>query len=270
MVLQEFLKSLTNYGLRFIDALPRLGLAVLIIVIGVLIANWLTSMFQKRATRRSHDPLIAQFLSRVFKLVMTVIVVMIALQAAGLSGIAGGLLATAGGSAIVLGFAFRNIAENFIAGIILAFNRPFHTDDTIQVGDAMGKVRNIRFRYIHIKTFDGKDVYVPNSDALNKPLHNYTADGFIRMDFAVSVAHDNNVEQAKSIVMQCVSEESELKNDETHHNFIVEEDLTATAVKLRVYFWVDVFGYHREALEARGRVMRNAKDKLLAAGFKIA
>jgi len=268
--MDEVFKSLYNYWDRFLVALPRIALAVLIVIIGVLVANLISGIFRKRASRKAHDPLIAEFLSRIIKLVLVTVVVMIALQAAGLSGIAGGLLATAGGTAIVLGFAFQNIAQNFIGGIILAFNRPFTNEDTIQIGDTMGKVKNIKFRYIHIKTFDGKDVYIPNSDALNKPLTNYTQDGFIRMDFAVSVAPDSDVEKAKAIVRQCVDDEKTKIEDEAHVNFIAEEELTAAAIKLRVYLWLNVHGIHREALESRGRVMQNVKNKLLAAGFKLA
>jgi small-conductance mechanosensitive channel len=124
--MNEILKRLEVYYVAFLKAVPRIGLAILILVIGILIVSWLTSVFQKRIKTKSHDPLMSTFLAKAIKVVLIICLFLFALQTAGLSGIAAAILATAGASAVVLGFAFKDIAENFFAGIILAFNRPFH------------------------------------------------------------------------------------------------------------------------------------------------
>ena len=141
----------------------------------------------------------SNFLAKAIKLILIVAIIMLALHAAGLSGIAGAIMATAGASAIVLGFAFKDIAENFLAGIILAFNRPFRVDDTVQIENVFGKVKSMEFRYTKITTFDGRNVYIPNADVLTKPVFNYTEDGFFRADFIVGIAYENDVEKAKEI-----------------------------------------------------------------------
>ena len=81
------------------------------------------------------------------------------MQTMGLNGVAKGLLAGAGLSAFIFGFAFKDIAENFLGGLILAFNRPFSLNDTIQIRDFTGHVKALNFRTTHIKTFDEKDVF---------------------------------------------------------------------------------------------------------------
>ncbi len=181
--MNKILQSLEVYYEGFLEALPRVLLAILIVVAGVLIAGWIASLFKRKLKQRSHDQLMSYFLAKAIKLILIIAIVMLSLHVAGLSGIAGALVATAGASAIVIGFAFKDIAENFLAGIILAFNRPFHVEDTVQVDGIFGKVKSMEFRYTKITTFDGRNVYIPNADVLTKPVYNYTEDGFYRSDF---------------------------------------------------------------------------------------
>src|SRR6185436_3766365 len=176
----EIINKLHEYYKAFLQSIPRIGLAILIIIIGVIIAGWLTGMFKKRVIKHSQDALMADFLAKAVKLILVICILLLALHAAGLSGIAGAIMATAGASAVVLGFAFKDIAENFLAGIILAFNRPFNVNDTVQIENVSGKVTSMEFRYTKISTFDGRNVYMPNADVLSKPVINFTENGFFR------------------------------------------------------------------------------------------
>ena len=110
-----------------------------------------------------------------------------ALNVLGFSGIVGSLVGAAGVSAFIVGFAFKDIAENFLAGVILAFNRPFHIDDTVQIKDLVGHVVALNLRTTLMRTFDGKHIFLPNSMVLKEPLINYTRDGDLRMDFLLTV-----------------------------------------------------------------------------------
>src|SRR5690242_10291589 len=105
--MEEVLRKLTDYYHSFLKALPRIALAILVVVIGVLIANWITKMFRKNIGRRSHDKLMTSFLAKAIKLVLMIVVILFALNTAGLSGVAAAILATAGASAVVIGFAFK-------------------------------------------------------------------------------------------------------------------------------------------------------------------
>ncbi|WP_018617113.1 mechanosensitive ion channel domain-containing protein [Segetibacter koreensis] len=91
------------------------------------------------------------FLEKAIKLVLLIAVFLLALNIAGLSSIAAAIMATAGASALVIGFAFKDIAENFLAGTILAFNRPFHVNDTVQVENVFGKVKSMHLVPLPLK-----------------------------------------------------------------------------------------------------------------------
>ncbi len=262
-------ESFTNFYYSFIHQLPGIGIGVLIVVLGSLIAKWIGQFARKRISAKTHDPLMSKFLGQAIKYVLIIVTIMTALKAAGLGGIATAILTAAGASALVLGFAFKDIGENFIAGVILAFNRPFDVNDTVEIGTNFGKVKNLEFRYTKLKTFDGKDVYIPNSDVLTKPVTNYTEDGFFRWDFIIGIAYEDNIKGAKQTIMNALSNEPNVIEDEEHENFVIEDQLATSTVNLKVYFWVDTKDFRRMALITKGNVIRNVKEALEKDGFYL-
>lgn len=267
--MNEILQRLHTYYVDFLKAIPRFGLAILLLVIGILLANWLTSLFQKKIRQKSHDQLMSSFLAKAIKVILIVCIFLLALNAAGLSGIAGAIMATAGASAVVLGFAFKDIAENFLAGIILAFNRPFHVDDTVKIEEVFGKVKSMEFRYTKIITFDGRSVYIPNSDVLTKPVYNYTEDGFFRTDFVLGIAYENDAEKAKELIQKCLDEDEELIHDDHHINFVVEDEVAPSTVNLKIYVWISTEDFRRGMLQIRGRIITKTKTYLESNGFNL-
>lgn len=267
--MNDILDKLNNYYHSLLKMLPRIGLALVVLIGGILIANWLTSIIRKKIKSTSKDPLMSGFLGKAIKLILIIIIFLLTLNIAGLSGIAGALLATAGASAFIIGFAFKDIAENFLAGIILAFNRPFHIDDTVKIEDVFGKVKAMEFRYTKITTFDGRSVYIPNSDVLTKPVFNYTEDGFFRTDFIVGIAYENDIEEAKKVINSCFKNHENVVDDEDHVSFVVEEELAASTVNLKAYFWVHTKDFRRNMLQVRGNLMKDVKVALEKNGFNL-
>lgn len=252
---------------NFIEQLPGIGLALLIIILGVLIGIRLGKFSTRRISARTSDPLMSRFLGKAIRFLVIITAIMLALKAAGLGGLATGILTAAGASAVVLGFAFKDIGENFIAGIILAFNRPFDVNDTVEIGDNFGKVKALEFRYTKLKTFDGKDVYIPNSDVLTEPVTNYTEDGFFRWSFIIGIAYEDNIDGAKQTVMEALRKDPMVIEDEDHQNFVIEDELATSTVNLKVFFWVDTKDFRMQAMITKGNVVRNVKEALEDNGY---
>ena len=211
----------------------------------------------------------SSFLAKTIKLVLIIIIFLLTLNIAGLDSISKAIFATAGASALLIGFAFKDIAENFLAGIILAFNRPFNVHDTVKIEDVFGKVAAMEFRYTKISTFDGRNVYIPNSDVLTKPVYNYTEDGFFRTDFILGIAYENDTNKAKKLIQQCLDEIDELVHDDHHINFVVEDEVAPSTVNLKIYIWVSTDDFRRNMLEIRGKVITKTKTLLESNGFNL-
>jgi small-conductance mechanosensitive channel len=269
MEVQNVSDSLNNFYNDFLDQLPGIAMGILVIILGFLIASWIGQFTRKRISARTKDPLMSRFLGKAIKYIVIVITIMIGLKAAGLGGVATGVLTAAGASAVVLGFAFKDIGENFIAGIILTFNRPFDVNDTVEIGDNFGKVKALEFRYTKLKTFDGKDVYIPNSDVLTEPVTNFTEDGFFRWDFIIGIAYEDNIQGAKETILNALKQEPNVIEDDEHENFVIEDELATSTVNLKVYFWVDTKDFRRMALITKGNVVRNVKEALEQNGYYL-
>lgn len=266
---EELQKAFLENWQGFVSQLPRYLLGIVIITIGMLLASAIAKTFRKTVARRSDDPLMTNFLTKAVKLVLVIVVVLLGFKAAGFGGIAAGLLTTAGASAIILGFAFRDIGENFISGVILSFNRPFDVNDTVSIGDVFGKVKSMEFRYTKIKTFDGQDVYIPNSDIIKKAVFNYTEDGFLRLDFTVGIDYEDDENLASEIILNTMRNSKDTIEDATHESFVIVDSLDTNTVTLKAFFWVNTLEYRRYALQVRSRIIQQTKVALANAGISM-
>ncbi|SNV50758.1 Small-conductance mechanosensitive channel [Chryseobacterium taklimakanense] len=265
----KLIQSFQDSWNSFVEQIPSILAAILVIALGIFIANKLTDLSRKFIAGKSTDPLMSNFLIKAIKTVFVIIVIMFGLKVAGLDGIATGVLTAAGASAVILGFAFKDIGENFISGIILSFNRPFNINDTVSIGDIFGRVKSMEFRYTKLKTFDGKDVYIPNSDVIKKPVFNFTEDGYFRMDFMVGIAYENDIDQAKKIILNTMNSHPLSLKDEDREPFVMTDELSVNSVNIKVFFWVAAEDYRRDALMIRSEMIDQVKINLLANGISM-
>ena len=121
-----------------------------------------------------------------------------------LTALATSLLATGGLMAVVLGFAFRDIGENLLAGVLLAFSRSFDVGDLIESSGLQGRVRAIELRHVHIRTADGCDIFIPSAAIFRNPLHNFTRDGLRRGRFTVGIDYGDDPVRALEILAETV------------------------------------------------------------------
>lgn len=265
----KLIQSFQDSWNSFVEQIPSLLAAILVITLGIFIANKLTDLSRKFIAGKSTDPLMTNFLIKAIKTVFVIIVIMFGLKVAGLDGIATGVLTAAGASAVILGFAFKDIGENFISGIILSFNRPFNINDTVSIGDIFGKVKSMEFRYTKLKTFDGKDVYIPNSDVIKKPVFNFTEDGYFRMEFTVGIAYENDIDKAKKIILDTMNSHPLSLKEEDREPFVMTDELGINSVNIKVFFWVAAEDYRRDALMIRSEMIDQVKINLLTNGISM-
>ena len=266
---QTILQSLQDGWNDFLTQIPGIILGLLIVVLGYIIAKYISNITFKGISKRSDDPLMSRFLSNTVKILIMLLAAMWALKIAGLNSVTNFIITGLGASALIFGFAFKDIGENFLAGIILAFNRPFNVNDTVKIGDLFGKIKSLEFRYTKMKTFDGRDVYIPNSDVLKNPVINYTEDGFFRWDFSVGIAYEDDIDGAKQVIMDVVNAHPEVVHDDAHENYVAEDELATSTVNLKVYFWVDTYEFRREATLVRGEIIKQVKIALETHGYSM-
>lgn len=264
-------RVLAAYWKQLLYLTPKLVIALIVIVVALVLANRLSKLLGARVRTHSTDLLLADFLIQFSKWVLVLAGFLLALQIIGFSGIVTGLLSAAGLSAFIVGFAFKDIAENFLAGVILAFNRPFQIHDTVEVQGLQGHVEALNLRTTIIKTFDGKHIYLPNSVVLKQPLTNFTRNGNIRQDFLLSVDYgqDGGPEKVMSLIMKQVQSTKGVQNQDPHTPYVLLEKSTGTTADIRVYFWTHSEDYRREVLELKSKLMQETRAALQHTGYAL-
>jgi small-conductance mechanosensitive channel len=246
---------------------PELVVSLVIVVLTWLVGRGIGRLVLSLLTRGRMREIQRQFFRRVVTWAVYLVGFVLILNVLGLRTAAAGLAAGGGITAIILGFAFRQIGENFIAGMFLAFGSPFKVGDLIESGGQKGIVQSIELRSTHIRTADGRDIFIPNAQILNEPLINFTRDGFLRPTFTIGVDYGDDVLAACRLLSEEVSKVESVREDPsplvTVHAF---EDAW---VEIEVAFWIDVFEQGVSLPEVRSVAMDRCRRALLEAGFTV-
>lgn len=268
-LLDDIWANIQNYYDEFVSLLPKMGLAIVVFVVLLLLANWARSFSRRRLTARMDDPLLARFIARMIGTVFIITGLLLALNVIGLGGVALGLLSTAGVGAFVIGFAFKDIGENFLAGIVLAFNRPFRVGDVVELDGQKGKVVTLNLRDTQIKTFDGKDIFLPNGNVVKNAVINYTIDGYLRHEFTLGLDYDSDMEQAVAIIQRVMDQHPDVLHEDGKKPDVIYSDLTPSTLNLTAQYWVDTFDSKVSALKLKMQLIDQSLDALTAAGFYL-
>ncbi len=259
-LLQDLWHNITTYYDSFVALLPKLGLALLVVIVLLFVANTLQRFSQNRLVRRMDDPLLARFIGRLAGTTVVIVALLLALRIVGLGGIAVGLLSTAGVGAFVIGFAFKDIGENFLAGVVLAFKRPFRVGDTVELNGFKGRVVALNLRDTQIKSSDGRDIFIPNANVIKNAVVNFTVDGFLRQEFTITLDHNSNVAQAVGIIQRILDQDPGILHIEGRKPDVVYGDLTATTLNINAQYWIDTFDSKVPSHKLRQRLI----DKTLS------
>ncbi|MET4080931.1 small-conductance mechanosensitive channel [Pedobacter sp. UYP30] len=116
----QFLTSIEESYKNFVAQLPSILLGILVIALGIFLSGKIAQLFSKTIRNKTEDPIMTNFLSKSIKIILIILVILLGLKVAKLDGISTALATAAGASAVIIGFAFKDIGENFLAGIILS------------------------------------------------------------------------------------------------------------------------------------------------------
>ena len=215
-----------------------------------------------------NDPLLANFISVVFRLIIILVGFMIVFRFLGLSGVVTGVLTGAGISAFIIGFALKDIGENFLSGIILAFKPPFRIGDFVDINGFRGQILSLNLRDTQIKTNDGKDVFIPNAIIIKNPLVNFTIDGFLRYDFIIGLDYGSDYKAAMALILNTVSKVPGVLADQKRPNVWVS-DLVESTLNLQVTIWVDTFDRDVLDIVVKSNAILEVLTALEKAGYNL-
>ena len=241
---------------KILELLPKLGLGIAVLLFFILISWMIKNIITKRVKPKTKNPLLAIFIGKIVAFIITTTGFVFFLNVIGLGGIAKHIIAGAGITTFVIGFAFKDIGENFLSGILMAFKSPFKIGDLIETNGTVGYVNELNMRDSVIKTLDGKDVYIPNSQIIKTPLFNYTIDGYLRYEIAVGFDYATDFQKSIGIINSVLAQIPEVLQGDKKPVIVVDE-LAVSTVNVKVLYWIDTFKSKSKAFHL------NIKSKII-------
>lgn len=262
----ELINFFENIWKEFIHYFPKMLTALIILLMFVFISGKLSRLVRSRLMLRTEDQLLSGFMEKISKWIFVITGFVISMEVLGFATLAGGIITGAGLSAVILGFAFKNIGENFLSGLLLAFNRPFKTGDVIQIENYSGKITSMDFRTTNIETFDGQNIFIPNSFIINNPLINFTYESKRRLDFTIQIDYTNDLDKAKEIIFGSIKKVKDVLDSPAP---VVIVDQLSTSISIKSFFWVDTKKSDITLPEIKSNVIELSRKELNDEGIFI-
>ncbi len=269
---EQLKNTFIEFWEMLIGMLPNLLAALVIFLIFFFIGHFLYKIFSKKFAEKWQETIVTKFVANVLKWALYLIGLIAAVDILGFSGIMSSLIAGAGVTAIILGFAFKDIGENFLAGLLLAVNRPFRIGNIIEVDGFKGTVKGMDMRTTHIRNIEGKDIFIPNAMIVKNVVTNYTKDGLLRQQFIIGLDVPSDVGMAKTLIIEHLNGQADiLKKPEP--NVLVTE-IGEFTIDIQVLFWVDILKGKNQSpsylgMTIRSKIIHEIKDLLLTNGFNL-
>lgn len=243
---------------------PRILAAAVVLLVVTGVGYLLGSGLGRILDRTGRAGKFSRMARRLVRWAMAALGLVLALHVLGLTAVATSVLATGGLMAVILGFAFKDIGENLLAGVFLAFSRAFGVGDLIESGGLRGIVKSIDLRDTHIRTADGCDIFIPSASIYRNPLRNYTRDGLRRASFTVGIDYRDDPEEAIRLLRKALPEVPGVLAQPGPELEI--SALGGNAVELGIHVWAETFT-EGGVVRARTGAMAATRRVLAEAGF---
>jgi small-conductance mechanosensitive channel len=220
----------------FIVMLPNIFLALIVFILFFFAARWLKKLVKRLTRRHRQARNLGMVLGRLAQGVVILIGLFVALSIIIPTFRVGDLVQLLGISGVAIGFAFRDILQNFLAGILILLTEPFQIDDQIVFNDFEGTVENIETRATTIRTYDGRRIVIPNSELFINSVTVNTAFDSRRMEYDVGIGYGDNIDEAKRLMLEAIYSVDEVLRDPAPDVLALE--LAESSVNIRARWWI--------------------------------
>jgi small conductance mechanosensitive channel len=265
--ISDAVSKVTGWLEGLVESLPNVIAAGLLMLVFWGIARVVRKVATRVAQRVADQPEINRLVGTVAYLGVLGLGLVLALGILQLDKTVTSLLAGAGIIGLALGFAFQDIAENFIAGIILNLRNQFTEGDIVRSGDFMGVIERVQLRATVMRTFPGQSVLIPNAQVFKNPIINYTAPGSRRIDIGVGVSYGDDLEEARRVAIEAV--DGIEARDRSRDIDLFYEAFGDSSINFSIRFWIPFRDREGAYLAARSEAIIRIKKAFDEAGITI-
>lgn len=268
--LSQVIEKIESWWETFVSMIPNMGVAILLLIIFVVLSRLAAKTFKKIFAKTSENKALTSLFTTIIKYTVIGIGLFIILSVLKLDKAVTSILAGVGILGLALGFAFQDIAANFVSGIILAFRTPFTIGDIIKVNDIMGTAMATNLRTTIVKTFTGQEVFIPNKDVLQNPILNYTVLGKRRIDISVGISYGDDLDKVQAITLETIKNiDGVIDLENTVFDY---EEFGGSSINFNIRFWISypgAPGYFKVKTDAIKAIKKAFDDNDIMIPFPI-
>lgn len=235
--LVEVQDVLTGYANDFLEVLPSIAIAIVVLVIAWIVSKIGARLSERAAERFTEDKSLKSLFSTTTKIIIILIGIFAAMASVFPGLQAGDLVGVLGLSSVAIGFAFKDIFQNFLAGVLILTSRPFVIDDQIVSEDMEGTVSHISIRNTELKTYDGQTIIIPNSILFTNPVTVRTHAEKRRTTFSTGIGYDEDIEEARQVMMDALADCDEVLDEPAPQVMVAEHG--GSSVNFDIRYWTD-------------------------------
>ena len=263
---QSILGSANEIWVGFVERIPYFVASIIVILIFWFLSIVFKKIVHKLLGSRSRH----QNLDKVFQRVGGALIFFIGFMIAMVIAVPGftpaKLIGALGIGSVAIGFAFKDIFQNLLSGILLLISEPFRIGDQIVSGDYEGTVEDIKIRATTIRTYDGRQVVIPNSDLYTSALTVNTAYKQRRLQVAVGIGYEDDIEAAKAEIIKALDKIESVSKKATPS--VIATGFGGSSIDLMVRWFIED-GTQANKVASIHQVIVGIKNSLDAAGVNI-
>lgn len=264
-MIETLIDQLNAMGTEAVRALPSLAIALVLIIITALVAKFAVGVADRAVNKTELRPSLRTLIQTVIKLGIWILGLLIAMIVVFPGLTVGSLIAGLGIGAVAIGFAFQDIFENFLAGVLIMIREKMRIGDVIECEGMVGKVEHITLRETHIRKLSGEVTVVPNSILFKNPVEILTDKEQRRHQVVIGVSYDTDLDEAAEVIRKVVTAVDEV--DEDKGLDIFAQEFNSSSVDFLVRWWSG--STPRAGWESKDKVVRAIKRGLDEAGIEI-
>ena len=262
----QALDRITALGASALAVLPGLLLGLAVFGLGLLIARGVRAGVRRAVAMREASADVSAVLGRIAGGVATLVAFLVGAAVAFPSVSAGDLFNLLGIGGVAIGFAFRDVLQNLLAGILILLTRPFRIGDQIQQGGQEGTVEDIWVRATVLRTYDNRRILIPNAALFTNQIEVITAYDKRRLAFPLTIGNGDDVRLARRVVVAALRSAPGVLSDPPPELLIT--GLGDSGVDMQARFWIDP-PRRRQAVDALDGAIEAVKDALAEAGVDL-
>ena len=259
-------KQINQMGRDFMALLPNLIFGLVVFVAFLFAARGVRSLVQRVTQNRQQSVSLNILLSRLAYVATLILGILVTVTIIVPSFTPASLVSALGIGGVAIGFAFKDIFQNFLAGVLLLLTEPFKINDQITYKDFEGTVESIQTRATTIKTYDGRRVVIPNAELFINAVTVNTAYEMRRLQYDIGIGYGDDIATARQLIIEAMKGVEGVLADPAPEAIVV--DLAGSSVNLRARWWINP-PRRADVMDAQDKVLEAIKNTLTAHGIDL-